>query len=118
MKQVQLKDVKPYNPPKHFDMVALKLQGKDETGISKFWQGLSYFLPNGGCEMQYEEGTFGAEFDKTYFVIEGEIVVTDAQGNEYICQAGDSIAMLPNEGRKAINRTNHVAKVLVTVSTS
>lgn len=118
MKIVKLNDVKPYNPPSHFGMVALKLQGFEESGVSKFWQGLSYFLPNGGCEMQYQEGTFGAEFEKTYFVVDGQITVEDAEGHTFVLNAGDSIAMLPNEGRAAQNMTNKTATVLVTVSTS
>ena len=118
MKKIQLNDVKPYNPPSHFGMVALKLQGHEESGLKKFWQGLSYFLPNGGCEVQYESGTFGADFEKTYFVVEGELTVFDGQGNEFVLNSGDSIAMLPNESRSALNKTNKTATVLVTVSTS
>ena len=45
MKVVKLSQVKPYAAPKHFNMTAMRLQGKDETGIQKFWVGLSYFLP-------------------------------------------------------------------------
>ena len=41
-KIVSLSDIKPYNPPAHFDMVALKIQGEEETGLTKFWQGLIY----------------------------------------------------------------------------
>jgi hypothetical protein len=37
MKKVSLSDCKPYSAPKHYDMKALRLQGKDETGIQKFW---------------------------------------------------------------------------------
>ena len=118
MKIVKLKDVKPYNPPAHFGMVALKLQGLEETGLSKFWQGLSYFLPHGGAEMQYEEGTFGAEFEKTYVVLDGVLTVIDSAGNEFTLNHGDSIAMLPNEGRKVINKTNQTTTALVTISTS
>ena len=118
MKQIKLNDVKPYNPPAHFGMVALKLQGLEESGLSKFWQGLSYFLPNGGAEMQYQEGTFGSEFEKTYFVVTGEITIVDANEKEFILVSGDSIAILPNEGRTVINNTNQTATVLVTVSTS
>ena len=118
MKKIKLNDVNPYNPPSHFGMVALKLQGLDETGLTKFWQGLSYFLPNGGAEMQYGEGTFGAKFEKTYFVVDGEITVVDAKDNEFVLSAGDSIAILPNEGRSVKNTTNKTATVLITVSTS
>ncbi|CAM2952341.1 cupin domain-containing protein [Vibrio rarus] len=117
MKQISLTDVNPYNPPAHHGMVALKLQGA-ESGITKFWQGLSHFLPNGGAEMQYEAGTFGAQFEKTYFVVSGEITVIDANDQEFTLGEGDSIAILPNEGRKVLNKTNVTSTVLVTVSTS
>ena len=50
MKKVELKDVKPYAAPKHFNMTALRLHGKEETGSTKFWMGLSHFLPQGGAE--------------------------------------------------------------------
>ena len=118
MKQIKLNDVKPYNPPAHFAMVALKIQGLEESGLSKFWQGLSYFLPDGGAEMQYQEGTFGAEYEKTYFVIKGELTVIDANEKSFTLACGDSIAILPNEGRTVINNTNQTATVLVTVSTT
>lgn len=118
MKHIKLSSVKPYNPPSHFGMVALKLQGLEESGLKKFWQGLSYFLPNGGCDLQYEEGTFGAEFEKTYFIVDGQITVTDGEGNDYVLNSGDSISMLPNESRSARNNTNKTATALVTISTS
>jgi glyoxylate utilization-related uncharacterized protein len=118
MKIVNLKTLKPYNPPAHFNMVALKMQGYEESGLKKFWQGLSYFLPKGGAEMQYQKNTFGAEFEKSYYVIDGELTVTDEQNQSYVLGSGDSVAIHPNEGRKLMNNTNRTATVLVTVSTS
>lgn len=118
MKKITLKDVKPYNPPAHFGMVALKIQGLEETGLKKFWQGLSYFLPNGGAEMQYDVGMFGAQFEKTYFVISGELTVIDKADSRLTISTGDSVAIYPNEGRSIVNHTNQVTSVLVTVSTS
>jgi hypothetical protein len=47
MKKVELKDVTPYAAPKHFN-TALNLHGKDETGLTKIWTGLSHFLQRGG----------------------------------------------------------------------
>ncbi|EAQ63931.1 hypothetical protein MED121_04138 [Marinomonas sp. MED121] len=117
MKKVSLEKVQPYNPPAHFDMTALKLQGKEETGITQFWQGLSYFLPKGGADMQYEKGSFGAEFEKTYFIIKGELTITNAEGDSLVLCEGDSIAIYPNEGRSVFNHTNNTTSALVTVST-
>ncbi len=118
MKKIPLETVKPYNPPAHFGMSALKLQGKEETGITQFWQGLSYFLPKGGAEMQYEAGSFGAEFEKTYFMVNGELTITDSSGESQILSEGDSIAIYPNEGRSVFNHTNKTATALVTISTN
>ena len=70
MKKVELQDAKPYAPPKHFNMTALRLHGKEETGTQQFWMGLSHFLPNGGAEMD------ASPTEKLYFVLKGERVGT------------------------------------------
>ena len=44
MKVTRLNDLKEYQAAKHFKMSAMRLQGKEETGIQKFWVGLSHFL--------------------------------------------------------------------------
>jgi hypothetical protein len=43
-----LKNVKPYQAAKHYNLVALKLHGKEESGIQTFCTGLTHFLPRGG----------------------------------------------------------------------
>lgn len=110
MKKVVLKDVKPYNAPKHYDMVALRLHGKEETGAQKFWVGLSHFLPGGGAE--YDE----SPVEKVYFVLEGEVTVIDAKGEKFVLGPWDSIYIGPNEGRKIINETNRPASMLVIIN--
>jgi len=111
MKKVELKDVKAYNPPLHNDMKAMRIHGKDETGMSKFWVGMSHFLPGGGAEWAYED----SPTEKVYFVLEGEITVK-SKDETFVLKKGDSIAIAPFEGREMINETNHVATVLVMVS--
>ncbi|NTW72577.1 MAG: cupin domain-containing protein [Eubacteriaceae bacterium] len=113
MKKVELKDVKPYNAPLHFDMKSMKLHGMDESGATKFWMGMSYFLPGGGAEWAYED----SPTEKIYFVLDGEMVVSSKDG-EIVLKKGDSLFIGPNEGRSMINRTNQVATVLVTISNS
>jgi hypothetical protein len=92
MKKVELKDVKAYEAPGHFGMTAMRLQGQEETGIQKFWMGLSHFLPGGGAEWAYED----SPLEKVYFVLEGEMTVKskteeivlskwDSQASEYAC---------------------------------
>ncbi len=111
MKKVELKNVNAYSAPLHFDMKAMKLHGKDETGASKFWMGMSHFLPGGGAEWAYDE----SPTEKVYFVIEGEIVVK-SKTETFVLKKGDSLFIGPNEGREMINESNDVATCLVAIS--
>jgi Uncharacterized protein, possibly involved in glyoxylate utilization len=111
MKKVELKNVAPYNAPKHFDMKAMKLHGEAETGAKQFWMGMSYFLPGGGAEYAYED----SPTEKIYFVLDGEITVK-SKDETFVLKKDDSIFIGPNEGREMINETNKIATVLVVVS--
>ena len=107
MKKVELKDVKPYDPPKHFNMTALKLHDKEGTGSTNFI-GLSHFLPGGGAE--YDD----SPLEKVYFVLEGEVTVKTPD-EEITLKKYDSISILPGEGREIINKTNLPASMLVVI---
>ncbi|MFC1910418.1 cupin domain-containing protein [Chloroflexota bacterium] len=109
MKKITLDQVKPYDAKGHFNMVGLRLSGKEETGAQKFWAGLSHFLPGGGAE-------YGATpSEKYYFVLDGEITIkTDKE--EITLGRWDSIFMGPNEGRSIINKTNKPVSMLVIVN--
>ena len=109
MKKVRLAEAKPYNPPKHFNMTAFRLHGKDETGTQKFWVGLSHFLPGGGAEYD------ATPTEKVYFVLEGEISVKTAT-DEVTLGPWDSLHIPPNEGREILNKTNRPASMLVIVN--
>ena len=111
MKKVQLDQVKPYAAPKHFNMVALKLHGKEETGAEKFWVGLSYFLPGGGAEYAYED----SPTEKVYFVLDGEITIK-SKTEELTLGPMDSVYLAPYEGREIINKTNKTVTMLVAIS--
>jgi glyoxylate utilization-related uncharacterized protein len=111
MKKRSLKDVKPYAAPGHFDMVALKLHGAQESGAIKFWMGMSHFLPGGGANYAYED----SPTEKIYFVLNGEITVK-SKNETFVLKKNDSIFIGPNEGREIINETNEVATVLVVIS--
>ena len=116
MKLVKISDVQEYEPPSHFATKCVKVQGAEESGVTKFWQGFSVFAKDGGADWQYEEGSFGAEFEKTYFVVEGEITVENEAGETFVAGQFDSISMLPNEKRKMWNSGDCDAKVVVTFS--
>jgi len=111
MKKVSLSQVKPYAAPKHFNMTALRLQGKEETGIQKFWMGLSYFLPGGGAEWAYDD----SPTEKVYLVLDGEITVK-TKTEEVTLGPMDSLYLAPNEGREIINKTNKPVSMLVVIS--
>jgi glyoxylate utilization-related uncharacterized protein len=111
MKKISLSEVKPYAAPKHFNMTAMRLQGKEETGIQKFWMGLSYFLPGGGAEWVYEDNPQ----EKVYLVLDGEVTVK-SKTEEVTLKAMDSLYLGPNEGREIINKTNKVATMLVVIT--
>lgn len=111
MKKVSLDQVKTYAAAKHFNMVAMKLQGKDETGIQKFWMGLSYFLPGGGAEWAYED----SPTEKVYLVLDGEIMIK-TKTEEITLRPMDSVYLAPNEGREIINKSNKPVTMLVVVN--
>ena len=111
MKKVSLSQVKPYAADMHFNMTALRLQGKEETGIQKFWMGLSYFLPGGGAEWAYED----SPTEKVYLVLDGEITVK-TKTEEVTLGPMDSLYLAPNEGREIINKSNKPVSMLVVVS--
>ena len=110
MKKRELKDCKPYDPPMHFKMSALRLQGKDDTGCEKFWMGLSHFLPGGGAEFE------ATPAEKIYFVVEGELVVTTDTRERIVLNKTDSLRVGPNEGRSILNETNLPASMLVVIN--
>ena len=111
MKKVRLNEVKPYDAPGHFKMVAMRLIGKEETGSQKFWMGMSHFLPGGGAEYAYED----SPTEKVYFVLDGEITVKTKK-EEITLGPWEAVYLAPNEGREVINKTNKTVTMLVAVS--
>ncbi len=111
MRKVGLSQVKPYAAAKHFNMTAMRLQGKEETGIQKFWMGLSYFLPGGGAEWAYEDNPN----EKVYLVLDGELTVRN-KTEEITLGPMDSLYLAPNEGREILNKTNKPATIVVVIN--
>ncbi len=109
MKKVSIEDVKPYEAPGHFGMTALRLHGKEETGATKFWVGLSYFLPGGGAAKAGPPG------EKVYLVLDGEVTVrTDDE--EIVLGPMDLLYIEPEEVREIKNESNFPASMLVVYS--
>ena len=106
MEVTRLKDARPYEAPKHFDMRGLRLQGYDASGARSFWVGLSNFLPGGGAEMD------ATPLEKVYVVVEGEVTVSTDQGDVTLGKY-DSCRLAPGEARSIVNKTNLPALMLV-----
>ena len=104
-------DLKPYNAPGHFNMVAMRIHGKEETGAEKFWIGVSTFLPGGGAA--WDESS---PQEKVYYILEGEMTVTDKDGKKYVLHKDESISFPPNEGRGLMNESNLPARMLVIIN--
>ena len=94
------------------DAVAMRIHGKEETGAEKFWVGVSTFLPGGGAEWAYEDNPL----EKVYYVLEGEMTVTDKDGKKYVIHKNESISFPPNEGRGLKNESNLPARMLVIIN--
>ncbi len=97
-----------YEAPNHRGVVGLRLQGFEEGGPKNQWVGYSQFLPGGGA------GPDATPFEKVYVVLEGEMTVI-IDGHETVLGAMDSCTIPPGEVRELINRSNHVAKMLVVI---
>lgn len=106
----EVKDCKPYAAAKHFDMTAIRLQGKEESGAEKFWMGMSHFLPGGGAEYD------ASPTEKIYYVLEGEVTIYDSNKEKIILRKSDSIHIGANEGRSLVNETNLPASMLVVIN--
>ena len=111
MKKISLEQVKPYAAGGHFDMTALRLSGKDETGAKKFWVGLSYFLPGGGAKYAYED----SPTEKVYVVLDGELTVKTKK-EEFTLGPMEVLFLAPYDGREIINKANKPVTMLVAVS--
>jgi quercetin dioxygenase-like cupin family protein len=104
--------LKAYDAPGHYGMTAMRIHGKAETNAEKFWMGVSTFLPGGGAEYAYEDNPL----EKVYYVLEGEMTVTDNKGKKYVIHKDESISFFPNEGRYLVNESNLPARMLVIIN--
>lgn len=111
MKVVNVSEAKPYSPPLHHEMVALKLSDKAITGAEKLWIGMSHFLPGGGAEWDYEN----SPTEKVYVVLDGEITVKTKTETRTL-KKGDVVYFAPFEGREVINNSNFPSSMLVIVN--
>ena len=108
MKKVSISEAARYSPAAHNDCACFRLQGKEQTGIDQFSLGCTHFLPGGGADFSPSRA-----FDTVYFCIDGEITITDKDGNEVVLKKHDSIYIAPDEGRSIMNKTQYPASMMV-----
>ncbi|MFH0917496.1 MAG: cupin domain-containing protein [bacterium] len=109
MKKVGVSEAPEYAAPRHFGCTTLRLQGKDETGISKFTVAFSHILPGGGSDF------YASPTEKVYFCVAGEITVTSDR-DEVVLRPYDSVFIGADEGRGIKNNTNFPASMLVVIN--
>jgi len=114
MTKRSLAQLEAYAAPGHYAMTAMRIAGKDETGNTKFWVGLSNFLPGGGADWGYED----SPTEKVYYVMEGEMTIYTKKdrSEKIVVGPGEAISILPFEGREMVNEKNEVCKLLVIVN--
>ncbi|MGC8696377.1 MAG: cupin domain-containing protein [Conexivisphaera sp.] len=108
--KISFSDAPQYEAAKHFGVATFRLQHKDLSGVRGFWVGLSYFLPNGGAEME------SSSAERVYVVISGTVTVTSEDGQEYVLGPMDSIYIPPGVRRSILNKGKEPAAMLVIVS--
>jgi len=106
MRVKRLGEAAPYQAPNHYGMAALRLQGFEADGPTKFWTGLSHFLPGGGA------GPDSSPLEKVYVVLAGQITVR-AEGEDVTLKPLDSVFIGGGVEREVRNLTNEVATMLV-----
>ena len=87
-------DAVPYEAKGHYGMLATRLHNPADVNDGSMTQGLSHFLPGGGCE-------YGANaLESIYYIVEGEmdIVVEEGTPEEVrtTLHKGDSFHCGPN----------------------
>jgi quercetin dioxygenase-like cupin family protein len=107
MQITRIADAPRYDAPKHFDMRSLRLQGMDASAAKFAWVGLSYFLPEGGAEMD------AGAFEKIYVVLAGEVTIQLADGVKHVLRPLDTCHIPAGEERSVLNEGKTVATMLV-----
>jgi len=113
MKKVAYTDISNWGLPnaEHFNMRSARFMG-EEQGLKSFWVGLSEYEPGGGIEFS------GADVpnEKVYYLIEGELTLTDGDGNKTVLGPLDSVYRGPGDAASLLNTGSTVAKMLVIVN--
>lgn len=102
------KDITRYEAKGHYDMIPMRVHGKDATGSDMLTIGLSWFLPGGGAERSVlPEG-----MELVYYIMENEMTLITDEGEE-VLNAGDSVLIKGGDARGIRNDTKRPSAMLV-----
>lgn len=73
-----------FEPANHWGCWPMRIHGKDETGATKFWIGISEFLPDGGGKDD------GMPAERVYYILSGTMKVKSGD-QEFTLNPGDSV---------------------------
>lgn len=103
----------PYEAKGHFGMLATRLHNPGDVNDGSMTQGLSHFLPGGGCE-------YGANaLESIYYIIDGEMDIVVEEGTLQETRTrlhpGDSFHCGPNTRKGIRNNGTTTCRMLVTL---
>jgi quercetin dioxygenase-like cupin family protein len=102
-------DAPAYHPPRHHDVTAVRLQGREAGPTGAFWVGLSTYAPGASAEMT------PASAETVYVVLSGTLTVTVGP-HHHVLRAHDSIHLPPGTLRGVINSAAEPATLLVVIA--
>lgn len=112
MKKVAYKDISNWGlPADHYDMRSARLMS-DEQGLKSFWVALSEYDPGGGIKFSGGD----SPNERVYYLIEGELTLTDKDGNKTVLGPLDSVYRGPGDAAELKNTGTTVARMLVIVN--
>ena len=113
MEKVSYSDISNWGLPNadHFSMRSARFMGEDQ-GLKSFWCGLSEYEPGGGIKFSGED----SPNEKVYYLIEGELTLTDKDGNKTVLGPKDSIYRGPGDACSVENTGTTTATMLVVVN--
>lgn len=97
-----------YNAAGHTECVPTRLHDPTDVDEGKMIQGLTYFVPGGGCEYRANS------MESIYYILEGQMTLRTEDG-ETVLSAGDSFHCCGGTYKSVTNQGTTVTKMLVTL---
>ena len=98
----------PYEAPGHFGVYGIKKITPDQS--QKFMVNVSYFAPNGGCDMG------AGPIERIYYIVNGNMECNGKNGEKHVLGPGDLIYIAAGEERDMKVIGGKPCEVLVVLS--